>query len=158
MSAALLTAAVLSLVGLLVSFALGFLADSQELVLQHATLAIFVTLIMLLAYSMSCVYLSGTVRAIKDAGEDAALETDAVARASAVRPPVFKLGSVAMAVTMVTAVIGGGVDTNVIPAGFHLMLGVLAILANGVALRAVVAAFNESNRIVDEVNRLLGVE
>ena len=38
------------------------------------------------------------------------------------------------------------------------MLGVLAILANGVALRAVVAAFNESNRIVDEVNRLLGVE
>ena len=47
MSAALLTAAVLSLVGLLVSFALGFLADTQELVLQHATLAIFVTAVRL---------------------------------------------------------------------------------------------------------------
>lgn len=158
MSAALLTAAVLSLVGLLVSFALGFLADTQELVLQHATLAIFVTLIMLLAYSMIMFYLIGKVRAIKDAVAEGRLTTDAVARASAVRPPVFKLGSVAMALTMVTAVIGGGVDTNVVPAGFHSMLGVLAILANGVALRAVVAAFNESNRIVDEVNRLLGVE
>jgi len=156
MSAALLTAAVLSLVGLLVSFALGFLATAPEETLQHATLAIFVTLIMLLAYSMIMFYLIGKVRAIKDAVAESGLETDAVARASAVRGPVFKLGSVAMTLTMLTAILGGGVDTDVIPPGFHSVLAVLAIVANGVALRAVVAAFNESNRIVDEVNRDLG--
>lgn len=158
MSAALLTAAVLSLVGLVVSFALGYLASGPEEVLQHATLAIFVTLVMLLAYSMIMFYLIGKVRAIKDAVEEAGLQTDAVARASAVRPAVFKLGSVAIGLTMLTAIIGGGVDTEVIPPGFHSMLAVLALVANGIALRAVVAAFNESNRIVDEVNRDLGVE
>ena len=88
MSAALLTAAVLSLVGLLVSFALGFLADTQELVLQHATLAIFVTLIMLLAYSMIMFYLIGKVRAIKDAVAEGRLATAEVARDSALRPTV----------------------------------------------------------------------
>ena len=36
------------------------------------------------------------------------------------------------------------------------MLAVLAIVANVVALRAIVDAFNKSSRIVDEVNRAIG--
>jgi len=47
---------------------------------------------------------------------------------------------VAMALTMVTAIFGGGVDTGVIPSGFHAMLAVLAIVANFLALRAIVDA------------------
>ena len=67
------------------------------------------------------------------------------------------MATVAIALTMATAIFGGGVDTGVIPGGVHAMLAVLAIVANVVALRAIVDAFNKSSRIVDEVNRALGV-
>ena len=157
MSAALITATVLSLVGLVFSFALGYTAGTSDEVLRHTTLAIFFTLITLLAHSMTMFYLIGKGRAIRDAVDEGEVTTDAVARVSAVRGPVFKLATVATALTMVTAIVGGGVDTNVIPGGFHAMLAVLAIAANILALRAIVHALNESSRIVDEVNRELGV-
>jgi hypothetical protein len=157
MSAALITASILSLVGLLVSFALGYMVAVPDDVLAHASLAIFATLITLLGHSMTMFYLIGKVKAIKDAVMDGGLETDAVARVSALRGPVFKLASVAMGLTMLTAIIGGGVDTGVIPSGFHSLLAILAIVANFLALRAVVDALAASSKIVDEVNRDLGV-
>ena len=157
MSAALITASILSLVGLLVSFALGYMVAGPDDVLGHASLAIFATLITLLGHSRTMFYLIGKVKAIKDAVLEGELETDAVARVSALRGPVFKLASVAMGLTMLTAIIGGGVDTGVIPSGFHSMLAILAIVANFLALRAIVDALAASSKIVDEVNRDLGV-
>jgi len=157
MSAALITASILSLVGLLVSFALGYMVAVPDDVLAHASLAIFATLITLLGHSMTMFYLIGKVKAIKDAVIEGELETDAVARVSALRGPVFKLASVAMGLTMLTAIIGGGVDTGVIPSGFHSLLAILAIVANFLALRAIIDALAASSKIVDEVNRDLGV-
>ena len=157
MSAALITASVLSLVGLVVSFVLGYVAGTSDEIFRHASLAFFVTMLTLLAHSMIMFYLIGKGRAIKDAVADGGLDTDAVARVSALRGPVFKLAIVAMVLTMLTAIIGGGVDTGVIPGGFHAMLAVLAVIANVMALRAIVDAFTRSSRIVEEVNRDLGV-
>ena len=157
MSAALITATVISLVGLVFSFMLGYMAGTADEVFRHTALGFFFTMITLLAHSMTMFYLIGKGRAIRDAVTEGGLTTDAVARVSALRGPVFKLATVAIALTMVTAIFGGGVDTGVIPGGFHAMLAVLAIVANVVALRAIVAAFNTSSRIVDEVNRDLGV-
>ena len=157
MSAALITASILSLVGLLVSFALGYMVAVPDDVLAHASLAIFATLITLLGHSMTMFYLIGKVKAIKDAVIEGELETDAVARVSALRGPVFKLASAAMGLTMLTAIIGGGVDTGVIPSGFHSLLAILAIVANFLALRAIIDALAASSKIVDEVNRDLGV-
>ena len=153
MSSALITASILSLVGLVFSFALGYTSSGAEDILRHATLAIFITLITLLGHSMTMFYLIGKVRAIKDAVTEGNLKTDAVARGSALRGIV----SVAMGLTMVTAIVGGGVDTGVIPPGFHSLLAILAIVANFLAVRAIVGALAQSNRIVDEVNRDLGV-
>jgi hypothetical protein len=157
MSAALITASILSLVGLAVSFALGYMAGTSDDVLQHATLAIFVTLITLLAHSMTMFYLIGKGRAIRDAVTEGELTTDAEARVSGLRGPVFKRATMAMALTMATAIVGGGVDTSVLPGWFHAMLAVGAIVANALALRAIVHALGESSRIVEEVNRDLGV-
>jgi|TARA_B100000809_G_scaffold196482_1_gene195979 hypothetical protein len=157
MSAALITASILSLVGLVVSFALGYLVAVPDDVLAHATLAIFVTLITLLGHSMTMFYLIGKVKAIKDAVIEGGLETDAVARVSALRGPVFKLASMAIGLTMLTAILGGGVDTGVIPSGVHALLAIMAVVANFLALRAIVEALSASGKIVDEVNRDLGV-
>ena len=150
MSAALITASVLSLGGLLASFALGYAAAAPDEVLRHATLAIFVTLMTLLAHSMTMFYLIGKGRAIGDAVTEGGLTTDAVARVSALRRPVVKFATLAMASTMLTAILGGGEDA------VHALLGMLTIGAGVVALRAIVHALNESSRIVDEVNRDLG--
>ena len=152
-----ITAAVIALVGLVVSVVLGYVAGTSDEVFQHASLAFFVTMLTLLAHSMIMFYLIGKGRAIKDAVAEGGLQTDAVAKVSALRGPVFKLATVAMVLTMVTAIFGGGVDTGVIPGGFHAMLAVLAVVANVVALRAIVDAFNRSSRIVEEVNRDLGL-
>ncbi len=157
MSAALITATIISLVGLVFSFALGYTASTADEVFRHASLAFFFTMITLLAHSMTMFYLIGKGRAIRDAVTEGGLTTDAGARVSALRRPVFTLATVAIALTMATAIFGGGVDTGVIPGGVHAMLAVLAIVANVVALRAIVDAFNKSARIVDEVNRDLGV-
>lgn len=156
MSAALITASVLSFAGLVASFALGYAADMPEDVLRHATLAIFVTLITLLAHSMTMFYLIGKVRAIREAVTEGGLATDAVARVSALRGPVFKLAALAMASTMLTAVLGGGVDTRVVPAAVHTLTAAFTIAVGFAALRTIVRALNESSRIVDEVNRGLG--
>jgi hypothetical protein len=45
----------------------------------------------------------------------------------------------------------------VIPSGFHSLLAILAIVANFLALRAIIEALAASSKIVDEVNRDLGV-
>ena len=156
MSAALITASVLSLVGLAFSIVLGFAAVTSEEILQHTTLAIFFTLISFLAHSLTMFYLIGKGRAIRDAVTEGELTTDAVFRVSAVRGQVLRLATGAMGLTMVTAIFGGGVDTGVIPAGFHAMLAVLAVVANVLALRAIVHALSESSRVVAEVNRELG--
>ena len=156
MSAALITASVLSLAGLLASFALGFAAGAPDEVLSHATLGIFVTLVTLLAHSMTMFYLIGKGRAVRDAVAEGGLATDAAARVSALRGPVFKLATLAMGATMLTAIVGGGVDTGVIPAAVHSLLGTFAIALGAAALRAIVQALNEASRIVDEGNRDLG--
>jgi len=106
---------------------------------------------------MTMFYLIGKVKAIKDAVIEGGLETDAVARVSALRGPVFKLASMAMGLTMLTAILGGGVDTRVIPSGVHALLAIMAVAANFLALRAIVDALSASGKIVDEVNRDLGV-
>ena len=100
---------------------------------------------------------AGKVKAIKDAVIEGGLETDAVARVSALRGPVFKLASMAIGLTMLTAILGGGVDTGVIPSGVHALLAIMAVVANFLALRAIVEALSASGKIVDEVNRDLGV-
>ena len=156
MSAALITVSVLSLAGLLVSFALGYAAATPDEILGHATLAIFVTLVTLLAHSMTMFYLIGKGRAIRDAVTEGGLVSDAAARVSALRGPVFKLATLAMASTMLTAILGGGVDTEVVPAAVHALLAMLAMALSVAALRAIVHALSESSRIVDEVNRDLG--
>ena len=110
----------------------------------------------LLAHSMTMFYLIGKGRAIRDAVAEGGLTSDAAARVSALRGPVFKLATLAMASTMLAAIVGGGVDTGVVPAEVHALLGMLAIAVGAAALRAIVHALSESSRIVDEVNRDLG--
>jgi ACR3 family arsenite efflux pump ArsB len=156
MSSALITATVLSLIGLVVVCIFGVQAAGASDVLRHATFGVFVTLMVLLSHCLTMFYLIGKGRAIKDAVIEGGLPNAPVLEFNTARRPVFGMASLAMGLTMATAILGGGVDTGVLPAGLHGLLAYGAVITNGLAFRAELTALLAGSRIVGEVNEQLG--
>jgi len=111
----------------------------------------------LLAHSMMMFYLIGKGKAVKDALKEHSITGDYYRRIGAARKPVFSIGLLAMAVTMVAAIMGASVDTGVLPPMVHAMIAYGAVAANVAALKTEISALITSSRIVDEVNRLVGL-
>ena len=154
MSAALLTAVGIGLAGLTTTALFGLHVGGVDL-WRHISFGIFSTMITLLAHSMMMFYLIGKGKAVKDAMSEHGVTGDYYRRVAAARKPVFSIGTLAMAVTMVAAILGASVDTHVMPAIVHGMIAYGAIACNLAALKIEVDALLASGRIVDEVNRLL---
>ena len=152
MTAALITATFVGIAGLGYSAVLGFTAADLY---QHTSIGIFSTLITLLAHSMTMFYLLGKGRAVREAATEGQLSPDFYATVARARRPVFSIAVIAMALTMVTAILGAGVDTRTIPSTVHSVLALAAIAANIAALRTEVIAMISSTRVVAEVDRLL---
>src|SRR5262245_19280184 len=105
---------------------------------------------------MMMFYLIGKGKAVKDAMAENNLAGDHYRRIAAARKPVFSIGTLAMAMTMITAILGASVDTGVLPPMVHGMIAYGAVACNLAALKIEIDALTISSRIVDEVNRLLG--
>ena len=112
----------------------------------------FSALVMLLAHSMMMFYLIGKGKAVKDAMAEHGVTGDYYRRIAAARKPVFSIGTLAMVVTMIAAIMGASVDTGVLPPMIHATIAYLAIASNVYALKIEVSALMESSTIVDEVN------
>ena len=153
MAQALLTAVILGLGGLVTTIIVGLRATD---VARHISFGIFSTLVTLLAHSMMMFYLIGKGKAVKDAMTEHSLAGDHYRRIATARKPVFSIGTLAMALTMVTAILGASVDTGVLPPIVHGTIAYGAVACNLAALKIEVDALTASSRIVDEVNRLLG--
>jgi hypothetical protein len=110
----------------------------------------------MLAHSMMMFYLIGKGKAVKDAMAEGGLTGDYFRRIALARKPVFSIGTIAMAATMATAILGASVDTGVLPPIVHGMIGYAAVTANLAAAKIEIDALGESSRVVGEVNRLLG--
>jgi hypothetical protein len=152
MAQALLSAVGIGLIGLLATTFLGLRGTD---IARHVSFGIFSTLITLLAHSMMMFYLIGKGKAIKDAMAEHSVTGDYYHRIAAARKPVFSMGTLAMAATMVTAILGASVDTRVMPPIVHGMIAYGAIACNFAAVKIEIDALLASSRIVDEVNRLL---
>tara|TARA_B100000029_G_scaffold511859_1_gene606993 strand:- start:3959 stop:4450 length:492 start_codon:yes stop_codon:yes gene_type:complete len=155
MTAALITVTLLGIGGLGYSAVIGFMAKIPSDVGQHASIAIFFTLITLLAYSMTMFYLIGKGKAIREAIEEGGLSTDLYKTMATARAPVFGVGSMAMGLTMLTAILGGGVDTEVLPIGVHSIASVAMMGTNIFAFRVQVIALMVATEVVNEVDRQL---
>jgi hypothetical protein len=149
MAQALLSAVGLGLVGMIAAVILGLRGADIS---RHISFGIFSTLIILLAHSMMMFYLIGKGKAVKDAMAEHHVTGDYYRRIAAARKPVFKVATLAMAATMVTAILGASVDTGVLPPIVHGMLAYGAIACNLAALKIEVDALTASSRVVDEVN------
>jgi hypothetical protein len=153
MAAALLTLTTISVLGLATSLTLAYTAHMSAEIATHVLVAMYSTLLNLLAHSLMMFYLLGKGRAVKEAVAENALQGDYVARVTRLRGPVFSRATLAMLVTMATAILGASVDVRVIPRWPHAVLAIAAIAANLWALYTEVVALRGSAVIVDEVNR-----
>jgi hypothetical protein len=150
---ALVTSVLFGLVGLVVTAFLGLRGTDIS---RHISYGFFSALVTLLAHSMMMFYLIGKGKAVKDAMAEHSLVGDHYRRIAAARKPVFSIGTFAMAMTMITAILGASVDTGVLPPIVHGTIAYGAVACNLAALKIEIDALTASSRIVDEVNRLLG--
>src|SRR5437763_1933810 len=150
---ALLTAVVIGLGGLVTAVVFGLQATD---VARHISVGIFSTMITLLAHSMMMFYLIGKGKAVKDAMAEHQVGGDYYRRIAVARKPVFSIATLAMAATMVAAIMGASVDTGVLPPIIHAMVAYGAIACNVAALKIEISALSTSSGIVDEVNRQIG--
>ena len=153
MAQALLTGVFLGLTGLATTAFFGLRGTDIS---RHISYGIFSTLITLFAHSMMMFYLIGKGKSVKDAMAEHHVVGDYHRRIAAARKPVFAIGTLAMAATMITAILGASVDTGVLPPIVHATIAYGAIVCNAAALKIEMSALAESSRIVDEVNQLLG--
>ena len=151
---ALLTAVGIGLIGLAATTVFGLRGTDIS---GHISYGIFSTMVTLLAHSMMMFYLIGKGKAVKDAMTEHGVTGDYFRRIAAVRKPVFSVGTLAMSVTMTAAIMGASVDTGVLPPMVHATTAYGAIACNLAAMKIEIAALAQSGRIVDEVNRLLGL-
>jgi hypothetical protein len=147
---ALLTAVFIGLIGLVTTVVFGLRGTDVE---RHISFGLFSTLVTLLAHSMMMFYLIGKGKAVKDAMAEHHVAGDYYRRIAAARKPVFSIGTLAMAVTMIAAIMGASVDTGRLPPIVHAMIAYGAIACNLAAVKIEIAALTESSRIVEEVNR-----
>ena len=152
MTAALATVAVLGIGGLGYCTIQGFLASPDE-VARHVSFGIFFTLVTLLAHSMTMFYLIGKGRAIREAATEAGLPDELHLVVARARRPVFSVGVLAMGATMAAAVVGGGVDTGVLPAGIHSSMALLAVASNLYVFKVELQALATAIESTAEVNR-----
>jgi hypothetical protein len=68
---------------------------------------------------------------------------------------VFSIATLAMVVTIITALIGASVETGMLPAAVHGVVAYSCLAINLGALKVEIGALTESGRIVSEVNQLL---
>jgi len=149
---ALLTAVFIGLAGLVTTTVLGLRGTDIS---RHVSYGIFSTLVTLLAHSMMMFYLIGKGKAVKDAMAEHSVTGDYYRRIAVARKPVFLVATLAMAATMVAAIMGASVDTGVLPPAVHAAIAYGAILGNFAAIKIEITALLESSRIVAEVNRRL---
>jgi hypothetical protein len=155
MAAALLTAAFLSIAGLVASLGLGFIASDAAGLLRHTTAGVFATMLTLLTHSMMMFYFIGKGKAVREAVAEGNLSRDFVVEISRARKPVFSFATLAMLLTIAAGIVGGGVDVGSMPAGLHHVLAWLAVVANVAAVRVEMRAMATGARIVAAIDRLL---
>ena len=161
MGQALVTAVGTGLVGIIAAAVFGLTASDAASIGRHVSFGIFSTMVLLLAHSMMMFYLIGKGKAVKDALVEGGHPADQpeyrqfVARISLARRPVFSWGPLAMAVTMVAAIMGASVDTGVLAPVVHAMVAYGAVACNLATLKIEIGALSQASRVVDEVNQLL---
>jgi hypothetical protein len=152
---ALLTASFVSIVCFIITAVMGFLISDRSGISQHFLFGFFTTFLVTLAQSMTMFYFIGTGKMVKDSVASHPAGQELVQRTKRFKAKVFPPSLWAMLFTMATMIVGGGVDTHVIPTFVHTILATVALYFNVVAFWREANCMIENNIVMQEVDRLL---
>ena len=147
MAAFLLIATLLTIAGLIAASIMGFYASSFHAA-AHIMVALGTVVIGLFSQSMTMFFFIGTGRQLKDKTQGTAAETEVKAATRRYSMKVSPAATFAMAVLMVTFIMGGGVSSGKTPVWLHNVLA-----AASIALYA--RAYWIEVRLIDENSKLM---
>ncbi len=151
----LLTASLVSIVCFIITVFMGFMMVGRTGLGQHFLFGFFTTFLVTLAQSMTMFYFIGTGKQVKDLVANHPSGKEFIQRTKVFKARVFPPALWAMLFTMATMILGGGVDTRVIPAFVHTVLAAAALYFNVVAFWKEAKYMVEHNMLMEELDRFL---
>lgn len=152
---ALLTASFVSIVCFIISAVMGFMISDRAGLSQHFLFGFFTTFMVALAQSMTMFYFIGTGKQVKDLVANRPAGQDFIQRTKRFKTKVFPPATWAILFTMATMILGGGVDTRVVPTFVHSILAAVSLYYNLVAFWREAKYMIEHNILMEELDRLL---
>ena len=144
----LLITTLLSIAGLIATSVAGFIAAPGHYA-QHIFLALGTAVIGLFSQSMTMFFFIGTGKQLKDKVKGAADEADVKQSTRALAMRVSPAATYAMAMLMVTFIMGGGVSTGKTPVWLHLSEVVATILLYARAYWIEIQAMQKNADLMD---------
>ncbi|MDP9362269.1 MAG: hypothetical protein M3P29_12570 [Acidobacteriota bacterium] len=145
----LLVTTLLSIVGLIATGVVGFVSAPGH-VAQHIFCALSTVIVGLFSQSMTMFFFIGTGKEIKEAAKN---DEAVVQRTKAFKTKVFPTAMYAMAVLMVTFIMGGGVASAKTPRWLHLGLAIASIAVYGRAYWVQLHAMMENASLMEKYLR-----
>ena len=145
MAQALLITTLLTIAGLIVTIVMGFQASPAHAA-THIMIAIVTVVIGLFSQSMTMFFFIGTGKELKDKSNQ---DADVVNRTRAFKSKVFPTAMYAMAVIMVTFIMGGGVGSGKTPRWLHDALAAASLLMFVRAYWIQIRAMNENATLIE---------
>jgi len=152
---ALLTVSFVSIVCFIISAVMGFMIADRSGISQHFLYGFFTTFMVALAQSMTMFYFIGTGKQVKELVVNHPAGQEFIQRTKRFKARVFPPATWAILFTMATMILGGGVDTRVVPAFVHTILAAVSLYYNLVAFWREAKYMIEHNMLMEELDRLL---
>ncbi|HUJ12948.1 MAG TPA: hypothetical protein VL284_04075 [Thermoanaerobaculia bacterium] len=145
----LLITTLLSIAGLIATGIAGFLASPGH-VAQHIFLALGTVVMGLFSQSMTMFFFIGTGKQMKDKVKGSASEADVKRSTRAMAMRVSPAATYAMAMLMITFIMGGGVSTGKTPRWLHLTEVILTIVLFARAYWVEIQAMQQNADLMDK--------
>jgi hypothetical protein len=148
----LLIATLLSIAGLIATSIFGFLASPGN-VAQHIFLALGTVVLGLFSQSMTMFFFIGTGKQLKDQARGSEDEAAVRSETRALAMKVSPAATYAMAMLMITFIMGGGVATGKTPRWLHLSLSAATVLLYARAYWVEIQAMEKNARLMERFLR-----
>lgn len=152
MAQALLITTLLSIAGLIATSIMGFMASPQH-VATHTLVALVTVVAGLFSQSMSLFFFIGTGKQLKDKAQGGPDEAAVRKATRALTMRVSPAATYAMAVLMVTFIMGGGVASGKTPRWLHLGLSIASVAMYGRAYWVQLQAMMENASLMEKYLR-----
>jgi hypothetical protein len=148
MAQALLITTLLSIAGLIATSIAGFIAAPGH-VAQHIFLALATVVLGLFSQSMTMFFFIGMGKQLKDKAKGGEHEPEVKAATRRLSMRVSPIATYAMALLMVTFIMGGGVASGKTPRWLHLSLSVATVLLYARAYWVEIQAMEANARLME---------